>query len=108
MPWLILFVAGLLEVCWAVGLKLSEGFTQLGWSLFTAVTLAASMGMLAYALRSLPVGTAYGVWTGIGAVGTALLGILFFGESREPLRLVFLALVVIGIMGLRLVSGPPP
>lgn len=107
MHWLILFVAGLLEICWAVGLKLSNGFTHLGWSLFTVATLALSMGLLALALRSLPVGTAYGVWTGIGAVGTALLGMMIFGESRDPLRLFFLALIVAGIIGLRFGSHPP-
>ena len=105
MAWIVLLVAGLLEVCWAVGLKLSHGFTRPGWALFTAVTLVASMGLLAWALRSLPVGTAYAVWTGIGAIGTAILGIALFGESREPLRLLFLALVVVGILGLKFVSG---
>lgn len=104
MDWLILFVAGLFETCWAVGMKLSNGFSHLGWTLFTVVTLVISMGMLAYALRTLPVGTAYGVWTGIGAVGTAVLGMLIFGESRELLRLFFLALIVTGIIGLRVVS----
>lgn len=107
MSWLILFVAGLFEICWAVGLKLSDGFSHLGWSLFTLVTLALSMGLLALALRSLPVGTAYGVWTGIGVVGTAGLGMLIFGESRDLDRFFFLGLIVIGIIGLRLVSEPP-
>ena len=106
MHWLILLLAGLFEICWAVGLKLSDGFSHLYWSAFTLVTLVISMGLLAYALRALPVGTAYGVWTGIGAVGTAVVGILLFGESREPLRLLFLAMVVLGVMGLRAVSGP--
>lgn len=105
MHWILLFVAGLLEVCWATGLKLSNGFTHLAWSLFTLLTLALSMGLLAYALRVLPMGTAYAVWTGIGAVGTAVLGIFLFGESRDPARLFFLLLVVVGILGLRLVSG---
>ena len=105
MNWLILFVAGLFETCWAVGLKLSNGFSHLGWTVFTLVTLAISMVMLAYALRSLPVGTAYGVWTGIGAVGTAILGMLMFGESRDLVRLFFLALIVVGIIGLRAVSN---
>ena len=105
--WLILLIAGLFEICWAVGLKLSQGFTHLGWSLFTVATLALSMGLLAWALRSLPLGTAYGVWTGIGAIGTALLGMALFGESRDPLRLLFLALIVIGIVGLRWASERP-
>ena len=104
MSWLILFVAGLFEICWAVGMKLSDGLTHLGWTVFTGVTLVLSMGLLAYALRTLPVGTAYGVWTGIGAVGTAVLGVLIFGESRDPIRLVFLALIVTGIVGLKAVS----
>jgi quaternary ammonium compound-resistance protein SugE len=105
MAWIVLLVAGLLEVCWAVGLKLSQGFTRPGWALFTLVTLAGSMLLLARALRTLPVGTAYAVWTGIGAVGTAVLGMVIFGESRAPLRLLFLALVVAGILGLKIVSG---
>ena len=104
MSWLILFLAGLFEICWAVGLKLSNGFSHLGWSAFTVVTLVLSMGLLAHALRTLPVGTAYGVWTGIGAVGTAVLGVLLFEESRDPLRLLFLALIVVGIVGLKMVS----
>ena len=107
MNWLVLFVAGLFEICWAVGLKLSDGLTHLGWTVFTAVTLVISMGMLAYALRALPVGTAYGIWTGIGAVGTAALGIVLFGESRSPARLFFLALIVVGIIGLRMASEAP-
>lgn len=101
MHWLILLAAGLFEICWAVGLKLSRGLTHPGWTAFTALTLALSMALLALALRALPLGTAYGVWTGIGAVGTALLGIALFGESRDPVRLLFLALIVVGIMGLR-------
>lgn len=103
-PWTVLFLAGALEVCWAVGMKLSNGFSHAGWTAFTAVTLVLSMGMLAYALRFLPVGTAYGVWTGIGAVGTAVLGIAVLGEPRDPLRLFFLALIIVGIAGLRSVA----
>lgn len=108
MPWLLLFVAGLFEVCWAVGLKLSHGFTHLGWTAFTVVTLALSMVLLATALRSLPVGTGYAVWTGIGAVGAALFGMLLLGEPRDLPRLFFLALIVAGILGLRLVTPPAP
>ena len=104
MDWLILFVAGLFETCWAVGLKLSDGLSHVGWTVFTLVTLAISMVMLAFAFRTLPVGTAYGVWTGIGAVGTAVLGMLIFGEARDPARLFVLALIVVGIIGLRVVS----
>jgi quaternary ammonium compound-resistance protein SugE len=103
-PWVILLIAGLLEICWAIGLKLSNGFSDLRWTLFTAVTLVASMVLLAQALRSLPVGTAYAVWTGIGAVGTAILGIMLFAEPRTPARLFFIGLIVTGILGLRLVS----
>lgn len=108
MHWLMLFLAGLFEICWAVGLKLSNGLTEPRWSIFTAATLAISMGLLAAALRSLPVGTAYAVWTGIGAVGTAILGVAIFGESRDPLRLVFIALIVTGIVGLRILSRDLP
>lgn len=99
--WTALLVAGLLEVSWAIGMKMSNGFSHPGWTAFTAVTLVLSMGLLAYALRVLPVGTAYAVWTGIGAVGTALIGIALLGESREPARLVFLTMIVIGIVGLK-------
>jgi quaternary ammonium compound-resistance protein SugE len=104
MYWMALLAAGLLEVCWAVGMKLSNGFSHLGWTAFTATTLALSMGLLAYALRGLPLGTAYGVWTGIGAVGTAIFGMMLFGESRDVLRLLFLVMIVAGIVGLKLVS----
>ena len=105
MPWLILLLAGLCEICWAVGLKLSHGFSHLGWSLFTAATLVLSMGLLALALRSLPLGTAYAVWTGVGAVGTALLGIALFAEPATPARLLFIGLIVLGLLGLRLSGG---
>lgn len=104
MTWLILFIAGLFEICWAIGLKYSDGFTDLRWSLFTLLTLAISMLLLAYALRTLPVGTAYAIWTGIGAVGTALLGIMLFGEPRTAVRLLFIGFIVAGIIGLRMVS----
>lgn len=104
MTWLILFIAGLFEICWAIGLKYSDGFTDLRWSLFTLVTLAISMLLLAHALRTLPVGTAYAIWTGIGAVGTALLGIMLFGEPRTAMRLLFIGFIVAGIIGLRMVS----
>lgn len=106
MAWIALLIAGLLEVCWAIGLKLSDGFTRPGWALFTLVTLTASMGLLAYALRSLPVGTAYGIWTGIGAVGTAAVGMMLLGEPRDLPRLLFLGLIVVGIIGLRVAAGP--
>lgn len=104
MAWLILFVAGLLEVGWAVGLKYSEGFTRLVPSLLTAVSLLLSMVLLGLSLRTLPLGTAYGIWTGIGTVGTAVVGILVFGEPATVARLVCIGLIVAGIVGLKLVS----
>lgn len=106
MPWLYLVVAGLFEVGWAIGLKYTEGFTRLGPSLWTGASMAASLFLLAQALRTLPVGTGYAVWTGIGSVGTALLGIVLLGESRDALRLLCLSLVVVGIVGLKLVTAP--
>ena len=106
MPWLILLVAGLLEVGWAVGLKYTEGFTRLWPSLATFVALIASVLLLALAVRHLPLGTAYAVWTGIGTVGTVIVGIAVFGESASALRLLCLAAIVGGIIGLKLVSTP--
>jgi quaternary ammonium compound-resistance protein SugE len=104
MAWVVLFVAGLFEVGWAVGLKSTEGFTRLWPSVATAVSLIGSMGLLALALRTLPIGTAYAVWTGIGTVGTALLGILLFREPATAMRLSCIALIVAGIVGLKLAS----
>ncbi|HKB87331.1 MAG TPA: quaternary ammonium compound efflux SMR transporter SugE [Ignavibacteriaceae bacterium] len=101
MEWLILFVAGLFETAWAIGMKYSQGFTKLWPSVFTIVCILISMGLLSYSLTKLPVGTAYAVWTGIGAVGTAVLGIILFGESRELVRLFFIFLIISGIVGLR-------
>jgi len=103
--WIILFIAGLFEVAWAVGLKYSQGFTRFWWSAFTVISIILSMGLLAYSLKTLPVGTAYAVWTGIGVVGTAVLGILLFNESREVMRLFFILLIIIGIAGLKVYSG---
>ncbi len=105
MPWLILFVAGLFEVGWAVGLKYTQGFTRPWPTLGVAASLAASMALLAWAVRSLPLGTAYAVWTGIGAVGAVTLGVVLFKEPVTPARLVCLALIVAGILGLRLTGG---
>jgi quaternary ammonium compound-resistance protein SugE len=107
MAWVVLFVAGLLEVGWAVGLKYSEGLTRLWPTLATALALAASMGLLAIALRTLPLGTAYAVWTGIGTIGTAVLGIVLFREPATVTRLLCIGLIVTGIVGLRLASAPP-
>jgi quaternary ammonium compound-resistance protein SugE len=104
MAWVYLFVAGLLEVAWAVGLKYTEGFTRLWPTVFTVAALAGSMALLALALKELPIGTAYAVWTGIGAAGTAALGILLFGESAAAARLVCIGLILAGIVGLKLAS----
>ena len=104
MSWVLLFFAGLLEVAWALGLKQSAGFTRLWPSVFTAVTMAASMGLLGLALRHLPLGTAYAVWTGIGIVGTAIVGMLVQGEPAGALRLVSIALIVAGIIGLKVLT----
>jgi len=104
MAWAILFLAGLFEVGWAVGLKYSESFTRLWPAVWTAFALVASMWLLGVALRSLPLGTAYAVWTGIGTVGTAILGIILFREPATVVRLVCIALIVIGILGLRFTS----
>lgn len=104
LPWIMLFFAGLLEVAWATGLKQSEGFTRLGPTLYTLVTMAGSFALLAFAMRSLPLGTAYAVWTGIGTVGAAILGIVMFGEAVTVARLLCIALIVLGIAGLKLTS----
>ena len=108
MAWLVLCVAGLLEVGWAVGLKYSEGFTRPVPSLLTALALLASMGLLAIALRTLPLGTAYAVWTGIGTIGTALLGMVLFKEPATVARLCCISLIVVGIVGLKLVTPNGP
>ena len=107
MAWVILFVAGLFEIAWAVGLKYTEGFTRLWPTVGTAVALVASMALLGVSLRTLPLGTAYAVWTGIGSVGTALLGIVLFREPATALRLMCIGLIVAGIVGLKLVSPSP-
>jgi len=100
--WIILFVAGLFEIGWAVGLKFTDGFTRPVPTLLTGVSLVASMGLLGWAVKSLPLGAAYAVWTGVGAVGTAIVGILLFKEPATAGRLVCLALIVSGILGLKL------
>ena len=104
MAWIILTLAGLFEVGWAVGLKYTEGFTRIVPTLLTVASMAVSLGLLGLALRTLPLGTAYAVWTGIGTIGTALLGITLFGESAAVLRLGCIGLIVAGIVGLKLVS----
>lgn len=104
MSWFILFVAGLFECGWAVGLKYTEGFSRLWPSVWTVVALIVSIQLLALAMRSIPIGTAYAVWTGIGAVGVATFGMVFFEEPRTLLRLSSIALIVAGIAGLKLFS----
>jgi quaternary ammonium compound-resistance protein SugE len=101
MAWLILIAAGLLEVVWAIGLKYTHGFSRLAPTVVTILAMIASMGLLGLAVRSLPIGTAYAVWTGIGTVGTVIFGILVFGESASLLRLLCVSLIVIGIIGLK-------
>jgi len=105
MGWIILFFAGLTEVGWAVGLKYTDGFTRLVPSILTVACMAASLGLLGLALKTLPIGTAYAVWTGIGTIGTALFGIVLFGESAGALRLACIGMIVAGIVGLKLVSA---
>jgi quaternary ammonium compound-resistance protein SugE len=106
MDWWFLLIAGVLEIGWAIGLKYTAGFTRLWPTVFTLVTLAASMLFLALAVRSIPIGTGYAVWTGIGAVGTAALGILLFQEPAAAPRLLFMAIIVLGIVGLKVTAGP--
>lgn len=101
MNWVLLTIAGLFEVGWAVGMKYTDGFTRPVPTALTVVALIISMVLLALAVRDLPVGTAYAVWTGIGAAGTAILGMWLFDESRDPVRLVCLSLVVVGVLGLK-------
>src|SRR6185295_1384993 len=96
--WLVLFLAGLAEIGWVIGLKYSEGFTKLAASAFTVVSLTASMLLLGWAVRSLPIGTAYAVWTGIGAIGAAVAGLMLFGESANPMRLLCIALIIAGVV----------
>jgi quaternary ammonium compound-resistance protein SugE len=104
MNWLILVIAGLFEIGWAVGLKYTEGFTRLWPSVWTALSMVISLWLLGLAIKSLPVGTAYAVWVGVGAVGTAVLGIVLLGEAATLPRLLSLALIVAGIIGLKLAT----
>lgn len=104
MNWFILFVAGLFEIGWAIGLKYTEGFTRLWPSVGTAASMVASVVLLGLAMKTLPVGTAYAVWVGIGAVGTAILGMVLLGEATNMGRLISLALIVAGVIGLKLTS----
>lgn len=108
MAWIMLFIAGLLETGWAIGLKYTHGFTRLVPSILTITAIAASMYLLALAARTLPIGTAYAVWVGIGAAGTAILGMALLKEPVTPGRLFFLALLVVAVIGLRLTAEPSP
>ncbi|KUL94479.1 molecular chaperone [Bosea sp. WAO] len=104
MAWTYLFFAGLFEIGWAIGLKYTHGFTRLVPTVLTVASMAVSLGLLGLALKSLPLGTAYAIWTGIGTVGTAVLGIILFGEPATVLRLLCIGLIVAGIVGLKLVG----
>ena len=104
MPWIILVLAGLFEVGWAIGLKYTEGFTKPLPTVGTLAAMAISLGLLGIAMKSLPVGTAYAIWVGVGAVGTVILGIVLFNEPMNPLRLVSVGLIVAGLVGLKLAS----
>ncbi|MEU7375547.1 multidrug efflux SMR transporter [Streptomyces albidoflavus] len=105
MAWILLLVAGLLEVGWSIGMKYTEGFTRLWPSLFTAAGIVASMVLLAQAAKTLPIGTAYGVWVGIGAAGAAILGMLVLGEPATAGRIFFVCLLIVAVVGLKLTSG---
>lgn len=105
MNWIILFMAGVLEIGWAIGLKYTDGFTKFWPTVGTVFSLVASFLLLGLAIKTLPVGTAYAVWVGIGAVGTAVLGIVLFNESTEVLKMVSLGLICAGIVGLKLAHG---
>lgn len=104
MPWTLLFLAGLFEIAWAIGLKYTDGFSKLVPSALTVAAMVASVVLLGLAMKQLPVGTAYAVWTGIGTVGTVILGIVLMGDSAEPMRIACLALIVFGILGLKLTA----
>ena len=104
MAWIYLVIAGLFECAWAIGLKYTEGFTRITPSVLTVAAMAISFWLLSTAMRTIPVGTAYAVWTGIGAIGVAVMGMILFGESRDVLRIISLLLIVTGIVGLKLVS----
>ncbi|QDO96713.1 quaternary ammonium compound efflux SMR transporter SugE [Ferrovibrio terrae] len=104
MAWIILVIAGLTEIGWAIGLKYTDGFTRLWPSILTGLSMVVSIVLLGIALKTLPLGTAYAIWTGIGTVGTAILGIYLFGESATVLRLVCIGLIVAGIVGLKVVT----
>ena len=105
MPWIYLALAGLFEVAWAIGLKYTEGFTRLWPSVATVAAILVSVVLLAMAVKTLPIGTAYAIWTGMGAVGAVMLGMLLFGDPVSPLRLACVGLVLLGMVGLKFTSG---
>ncbi len=105
MAWIYVFIAAIFEISWAIGLKYSEGFTNLKASIFTVITMVLSYVFLALGVKTLPIGTSYAVWTGIGVVGTTIYGILFFNEPKDFLRIIFIMMIVIGIFGLKLLSS---
>jgi quaternary ammonium compound-resistance protein SugE len=107
MAWIYLFIAGTFEVAWAIGLKQSNTFTRLYPSIFTVVSMIVSFYFLSLASKSLPMGTAYAIWTGIGAVGVVVIGMIFFNEPHDMTRIIFLFLIVAGIIGLKLTAGTP-
>jgi len=104
MPWILLVLAGLFEVGWAIGLKYTDGFTRLWPTVGTVAAMAISLGLLGIAMKSLPVGTAYAIWVGVGAVGTVILGIVLFQEPTNALRLISVGLIIAGLVGLKLAS----
>ena len=104
MNWIYILIASIFEISWAVGLKYSQGFTKLYASIFTIITMILSYVFLSLGVKNIPIGTAYVVWTGIGAVGTAVYGIIFFDESKDVFRVLFIFIIVVGIIGLRLTS----
>lgn len=106
MAWVYLLVAGILECGWAIGMKYTDGFSKLIPSALVIITMAASVWLLSVSMKTIPVGTAYAIWTGIGATGVATIGMLFLGESKEMLRIICLLLIIAGIVGLKLFSGP--
>ena len=104
MPWFILFIAGLFEVVWAVGIKYTEGWTKLWPAVITVLGMIASFYLLSMALKSIPMGTAYAVWTGIGTIGTVIFGIIYFKEPTDILRIICILLIISGIVGLRILA----
>ncbi|MEV5608405.1 quaternary ammonium compound efflux SMR transporter SugE [Streptomyces sp. NPDC052225] len=105
MAWILIVIAGLLEVAWSIGMKFTDGFTRLWPSVFTGAGIVASMMLLSYAAKTLPIGTAYGVWVGIGAAGAAIVGMVALGEPASAMRIFFIALLLVAIVGLKVTSG---